>query len=845
MVPDCAEAEWLELVKNRKPVASIVVDAQAGEEELKAAERLVSLVKAKTGAALPIVKEQAEGAAVYIGRAGNAQIPNGLDNDGFVFRKIGDGQLQIAGASPRGTAYGVAEFLERYVGVRWLLPGELGVDVPSSDDLKVPLEELREEPAFLSRDLGPLTFAEPSARQWAMDNRLYNRVDSTHGMRKLFPVTEFGESHPEFYPMVDGKRLIPPPGPRFRGDRSHYLWQPNFTAPGIVDAAVARIDSFFHENPEQSSFSLGLNDGNAAFDQSPESLKRRPGRKNSMRYEDVSDDYFLWANEVAAKVTKLHPDRWMGTLAYREITDPPSAEIGVHERLVPYMTQDRLRWIDPKQKELDQSRTKAWAQQAKSLGWYDYQYGASYTVPRIYPHVMKEALKWAHDNGVRFYVAELYPNWGEGPKPWVLAKLLWNPEQDVDALLAEWYERMGGKAAAPKLAEYFALWESFWTQNILESKWWHDRGPYLSYYDKRYLAAVPQEWIAKCDALLEEAVQLSDDGVRRERVKFLRDMWRQWYRPNLVLYQAEHLPLPQITTEEEALRELKRAGDVVREAAEFRKSLEEWGRERPKELMAFYSEPQVPNVATLAWSVKERLAAFSFDGSTLLWRMRPWITKSPKVAEAMEVLAKDENAVLRKNAKVILASASGKGEALISNASFEDGLEPWDVELDIRPFPSDYPFNDTRDAASEAVTISNERAQSGKSSLRVSAWREAGKTDVVCEVVISQEIPYYAGSYYAEVFCYADKGVPATSGRLSFEALDANGKVLKQEFPAGAVAAGAGEWRENVQSLLLPELPGASKLRMKLRLNMLTPLGDFDARQRVYIDDFSIYRIQN
>lgn len=43
-----------------------------------------------------------------------------------------------------------------------------------------------------------------------------------------------------------------------------------------------------------------------------------------------------------------------------------------------------------------------------------------------------------------------------------MTRLLWNPDQDADALLDEWYERMVGPAAAPDLKAYYDHWEHFW-----------------------------------------------------------------------------------------------------------------------------------------------------------------------------------------------------------------------------------------------------------------------------------------------------------------------------------------------------------------------------------------------
>ena len=54
-------------------------------------------------------------------------------NDLFIVgRDTTDGGLEVA-----GTHYGVSEFLERFVGVRWLMPGPLGEVVPKQPTLRI------------------------------------------------------------------------------------------------------------------------------------------------------------------------------------------------------------------------------------------------------------------------------------------------------------------------------------------------------------------------------------------------------------------------------------------------------------------------------------------------------------------------------------------------------------------------------------------------------------------------------------------------------------------------------------------------------------------------------------
>jgi len=97
-----------------------------------------------------------------------------------------------------------------------------------------------------------------------------------------------------------------------------------------------------------------------------------------------------------------------------------------------------MRWANETLLQAGHDRTLAWNKVAPVLGWYDYAYGLCYMVPREWFHVMQKYLSWGAAHNVKYYYAELYPNWGEGPRAWVLSKLLWNPGQNVDPLLHGW-----------------------------------------------------------------------------------------------------------------------------------------------------------------------------------------------------------------------------------------------------------------------------------------------------------------------------------------------------------------------------------------------------------------------
>ncbi len=123
---------------------------------------------------------------------------------------------------------------------------------------------------------------------------------------------------------------------------------------------------------------------------------------------------------------------------------------------------------------------------------------------------MGKNIRYGHEHGLRGYHAESVYNWGEGPKLYLTMKLLWDPSLDVDDVLAEWYERSVGVAAAPELAAYYAHWEDFWTRRVLQSSFVRGEsvwgGMWLPFARVGYLDVVTEEDLSRSREWLEAAV---------------------------------------------------------------------------------------------------------------------------------------------------------------------------------------------------------------------------------------------------------------------------------------------------------------------------------------------------
>ncbi|MDF2671042.1 MAG: hypothetical protein K0R67_3348 [Paenibacillus sp.] len=503
---------------------------------------LVDYVQKSAGVELQVmnsVPTDYDGVKIYISTSRPADdelhqaLLQDLNEHGFII-DTQENAITIRGTTPRATEYGVDEFLERYVGVRWLMPGPDGEHVPQHTKITVPSELVRIQPATISRHF--FGMAGSANQKWAQQNRMHHNIQFHHNMSTLFDPKVFAD-HPEYY--AGG---VVPTHP--------YSWQPCFNNV-TAEAATQRIIEYFNANPEASSYSLGINDGTNYCENigHPDF----PDQTNSVGKLNRSDVYYRWVNKIAEGVLEVHPDKYFGLLAYREMYDPPMNPDGtlykLNAHVVPYITDDRMSWADLLIGTAGMQHTERWQQAATSLGFYDYMYGALYNVPRVYIHKMAENYQYGQEHGVIGHVAELYPNWGEGPKPWVSAKLQWNPDQNVDQLLNDWYVSAVGEEAAPYLQQYYEYWEQFWTTRIFTSDWyreWADdsvRNNYLPFIDQRYLSMVTKEDITVSRQLLEQAVANTATDKQRIRAELLLRSY-EFYEASALSYSRSESVQP-------------------------------------------------------------------------------------------------------------------------------------------------------------------------------------------------------------------------------------------------------------------------------------------------------------
>lgn len=422
-------------------IDTIVLPESTAKSLSTAIEDLSGLLKERYGRAPVIVAAGHPKNALYF-----QLVADGREGGAFTIQRERT-RVIIKGADAAAWRNALYAMTNDLLGARWYWSGELGFEWSEVSQMHFPNRPWLESPAFVQRRFHPVD------TDFARRNRL-NRVYSfNHNLAKVFS-KELFETTPEIFASVNGRRKKP----RGSGGTDP---QPDFTHPDTVEIAAQAALDYFEKNPEGTSFSLSIND-NVLFD----TTERTEAVVSPLRYfrgrPDYTDLVFGFMNRVAERVfdqagawqTPSGEDRYLTALSY--YWTEPAPNIQIHPRVMPVLTSDRAQWHDPEYRAEDKALIEAWvASGAERVATWDYYFGAPYPYPRQFNQWIAESLRFMSDAGVDVFFSQLPSFWGlDGAKAWLSAELLWDPDQDAQALLDEYYENFFGAAAEPIRAFY-------------------------------------------------------------------------------------------------------------------------------------------------------------------------------------------------------------------------------------------------------------------------------------------------------------------------------------------------------------------------------------------------------
>lgn len=563
------------IAKNGLSEYKIVYSKDASAAQVYAASELSSFIKQATGTVVPtyadsVVEYDENGKYISVGdtvqlkKAGIEVDAKEVNYDGFVMKTKGR-NLYIDGANDRGVLYGVYDFLEKMLGIRFIST-EITY-VPETKELPLYKMDVMEAPAFEYRFLysdvarvndkihSRLRFSAPERLIGEMYggntdwySQLINIDKDYQGLYQMFPAyptfnvihnafywvnpADWYESHPEFFAADENGNTI--------RDAAGTICQLNVTN-GITDdgkldetmdvsvakVALESLKKFILDDPNAKVFFFGHNDW-PVYDQSPRSQKMAElygGQAGIlMRFVNVlSDEIGEWMKENG-----IERDITIATWAYLHTKKAPVVEDGkggykaVHESVIPRknvcirVAPIELDWYysvnDPNQLDEYSSLVVEWTYICNNfMAWtYETNYG-NYLYYHPSMRQWSENTKFWRSIGTKYLLMQDnysgFGSWQSEMHSYVASKLLWNPDVKVQPLIDEFLYHYFGEKGAEKVAQMMQIFDDHFALLQAEKpEFWvpfrDDDGSTLKNHEN-----FPIELLEACETLMKQAIE--------------------------------------------------------------------------------------------------------------------------------------------------------------------------------------------------------------------------------------------------------------------------------------------------------------------------------------------------
>lgn len=372
---------------------------------------------------------------------------------------IGDGH---------GSLNAVYDFL-RSLGARWYFPGEFGECLPEMKTIALPKTDKTVKPDFSQREIGGSAYnfskSDRDQNLWVLRLGLSgsNCLVGSHGISYVLHHDNTRKAHPEWFMLVNGKR-----------DTVSRGGKPCLSAEGLLKSNIEFGRTYF-DIYGSDLLSVMPTDGYVTLCQCD--LCKDKGTPERGYSGSMSDYVWGYVNSVAKELYKTHPDKEVNCGAYTAYMDPPLKIDKMSPNVGVMICQSRRSFSDPKARAQIVDLRRAWLAKLsgkKPLNLHDnYSSGGDSPFPVYYPHIIAEDIRslkgicrgeYIEENSVR-------PN---DPKPalklainhlniYVTSRLWWDADQDVDAILNEYYEKYYGPASR-EMKAFIEFSEAKWNK---------------------------------------------------------------------------------------------------------------------------------------------------------------------------------------------------------------------------------------------------------------------------------------------------------------------------------------------------------------------------------------------
>ncbi len=433
-----------------------------------------------------------------------------------------------------GTVNAIYTFLHDQLGVRWLWPGDLGKDVPKRERIAIEPFEFRYHPQIRARG-GAFSFSTLSnkgygrAHTWTRRQRLQLDSLRSEGGHAFGSWHErFFESKPELFALQpDGTRGTHP------SPKNVKLCQSN---PAVWDQWLEDVAAKLERDPTLTEFNGSPNDGWSSGHCVCENCRawdHPDGEPRLMHWHHfreerpaLSDRHVTFANKLAQKLKERYPDKdyRVMMLSYGHSRPAPIAARPAKNVIMVSVANffGRTNLVDRGSTwgTTHREQLAAWGKLAPAVVWRPNTgspAGWQQGVPDVSIAQTIANIKSAAENRcIGIFIDSVWEHWAtQGPQYYIMAQLFWNPSQDDEAILTDYYQRAFGPAAAG-VRGYFEEIET--ARMAYVDEFGYGAGLY------NLPRLFTDDLLANSDQHLDRAKAAVADGpeIYRERVQFVR-----------------------------------------------------------------------------------------------------------------------------------------------------------------------------------------------------------------------------------------------------------------------------------------------------------------------------------
>ena len=335
-----------------------------------------------------------------------------------------------------GYCYPANWFLRTQLGFDIVGLGEDGLVVPDQSRWKMPAKiDIRECPSFNTRRWTMNKLPDKSIQVMYLGES--GRNIAWHALGRIIDPAKYGKTHPEYFPLVKGKRYSRP-------RRQLSDWQPCLGNPEVQRLCAEHLLKLTPASAGDA-VSLAVNDGGGNMCECE--LCKALDEPGGVTPDNYSNRFFRFYAKVLDLARQKDPGAKAIILLYASNTRVVPSHAKIHPGIIG-MGTNPVNFDDFARHGL------------KQMGLWDHQFDYRYPLIPHYPKRLAANLRHLYGIGLREYFGEVYMiHAANGPKQYILGRLLWNIDSDVDEVMKEFCTKAYGPEAAPFVKAYYDLWE--------------------------------------------------------------------------------------------------------------------------------------------------------------------------------------------------------------------------------------------------------------------------------------------------------------------------------------------------------------------------------------------------